>query len=281
MAEEDFVEVSDEEKLAIVSQFLLSSPPGQINDVLKDVQALCPGDLLSDSFLQGVFRKYNRESAQVIGSVVCDEATGIDDDLYVDSNTQQVVRIDNVAQMIVEEGCVTVPSVPSNVLEKQQAVQAQIEDYVKSQYLENTATVNVACSENGTELVVLISGQKLNLKNYWSGRLRSRFTINLNSQQMTGSIKIRVHYFENGNVQMTTDRTFEGLSANGKDAKALATAVRAQISGAESKVHESLEDMYNNMTNETFKDMRRVLPITRQKMDWSGAQMQLAKGFTK
>ena len=33
-AEEGYEEISDEEKLAIASQFLLSSPPGEIQEVL-------------------------------------------------------------------------------------------------------------------------------------------------------------------------------------------------------------------------------------------------------
>ena len=36
---------------------------------------------------------------------------------------------------------------------------------------------------------------------------------------------------------------------------------------------------YINMAQETFKDMRRILPISKQKMDWTGAQTMLARGF--
>ena len=54
--EDDFEEVSDEEKVAIATHFLLSSPPGQIHDVLADVRNMVPAHLLGGDMLQRVFR---------------------------------------------------------------------------------------------------------------------------------------------------------------------------------------------------------------------------------
>jgi nitrate reductase beta subunit len=60
----------------------------------------------------------------------------------------------------------------------------------------------------------------------------------------------------------------------------LAQQVADFVSDQEGKIQSSLEDMYRSMGQETFKDMRRILPISKQKMDWSGAQMALAKSFS-
>jgi len=49
-----------------------------------------------------------------------------------------------------------------------------------------------------------------------------------------------------------------------------------KISEQESATQDGLERLYSNMTDETFKDMRRVLPVTRTKFDWSGASSRLA-----
>ena len=61
----------------------------------------------------------------------------------------------------------------------------------------------------------------------------------------------------------------------------IAEGVAAAIKEQESSVQASLEEMYINMAQETFKDMRRILPISKQKMDWSGQEMALAQGFSK
>ena len=41
------------------------------------------------------------------------------------------------------------------------------------------------------------------------------------------------------------------------------------IRKAEDLIQSNLEDMYTNMSQETFKEMRRVTPITQTKMDWN------------
>ena len=49
----------------------------------------------------------------------------------------------------------------------------------------------------------------------------------------------------------------------------MAQAVVDAIRKAEDLIQSSLEDMYINMSQETFKEMRRVTPITQTKMDWN------------
>ena len=51
-------DIPDEEKVAIATHFLLSSPPGEIKEVLGDVKVvLNPPTLLTDGVLRSVFRR--------------------------------------------------------------------------------------------------------------------------------------------------------------------------------------------------------------------------------
>lgn len=65
------------------------------------------------------------------------------------------------------------------------------------------------------------------------------------------------------------------------DDAATAEALREFVTKEENTIQDTLEEMFANMSQETFKDMRRVLPITKTKMDWTGAQMKMAAGFGK
>lgn len=250
------------------------------------MESLCPAGLLTADVLTGVFQQYNNESAQVITSgstsIVCDDLTQLDAEHYFDFSSGKVVRVDPVAQRVVDDDVadVAAPEAPARLGEQRAAVEAELAEYVTSQFVKGTTALNV-CAVGADRLVVLISGEKLNLKNYWAGRWRSKFTVHVGAKKVEGAIKARIHYFEDGNVQMNTDKVVEAEPVSFSDAASLAKQVRRVIVTNESKAQDSLEEMYINMSNETFKDMRRVLPITRQKMDWSGAQMQLAKGFTK
>ena len=50
-----------------------------------------------------------------------------------------------------------------------------------------------------------VPAQVRNLPNYWSGSWRGRFTVTLGAARkatLAGSLSVRTHYFENGNVQV-------------------------------------------------------------------------------
>jgi capping protein alpha len=57
---EEFAQASPEEKLKIASHFILSSPNGEVDEVIADVKTLV-GDknLLSDAVVEKLLRQYN------------------------------------------------------------------------------------------------------------------------------------------------------------------------------------------------------------------------------
>lgn len=61
MADEGYYEepASAEEQLRIAQHFLLSSPPGQVHEVLRDVAKLVPSTVLTDSALRGALHAYH------------------------------------------------------------------------------------------------------------------------------------------------------------------------------------------------------------------------------
>ena len=75
---------------------------------------------------------------------------------------------------------------------------------------------------------------------------------------VSGTVKVRAHYFEDGNVQLQT------------------TKVRT----AESALQCGLERMYDNVSVKTAKAMRRVLPITHVKMNWNIHELSLNRSFS-
>jgi capping protein alpha len=282
--------VTAEERVAIASQLLLSSPPGEIAEVLAELRVLC-GEVLKEDVLRGVFRQYNNLSGQVVVAgdgaeqrgLILDQSALLDSEHYMDFMANKVVKVDARRQVVVEAdaGAVAPVALSAELAERRSAVEARVQEYVQAQFVKGTAVANVVAQPDDGNLVVLISGEKLNLKNYWSGRWTTKLIVNVAKAKVTGVIKLRIHYFEDGNVQMTTDKTVLGvpIAFSDADADSLGQAVAACVADQESAVQDSLEEMYVNMSKETFKDMRRVLPITRQKMDWSGAQLQLSKGF--
>jgi capping protein alpha len=79
---------------------------------------------------------------------------------------------------------------------------------------------------------------------------------------LSGSIKVDVHYYEDGNVRMSTSKAVEVANASGAD------AVVREIAKAENKFQEELNRAFVQLAEGSFKGLRRQLPVTRQRVEW-------------
>jgi capping protein alpha len=55
----EYEEANDQEKLQIAQHFLVSTPPGQVHDVMRDLKKLVPSHVLTESVLRGAMHAFN------------------------------------------------------------------------------------------------------------------------------------------------------------------------------------------------------------------------------
>ncbi|KAN0062234.1 F-actin-capping protein subunit alpha [Thecaphora frezii] len=121
-------------------------------------------------------------------------------------------------------------------------------------------------------------GNKYHLSNFWSGRWRASYTLDVAESTLSGSLQIQVHYFENGNVQLNTDKSkvvplplsHLDLASSAKgDVKKTAEAVVRVVEKLEDDYQKLLDQTYEEMGENAFKALRRALPLTKNKIDWN------------
>lgn len=164
-----------------------------------------------------------------------------------------------------------------DVEEYRAAISKLLQAYVDSAYKNNKCTVAVYGSDNG-QITICISAANVNLGNFWTGGWRSVFTINVSKKgkkSLKGGIKVNVHYFEAGNVQLHS-KIEKSESVEIGDVESTAEAVAGAVAKIEQEYQTNLEEMYVNMHRTTFKGMRRFLPKTRKEMTWDLAAHKLA-----
>ncbi|KAI9991801.1 hypothetical protein PInf_017172 [Phytophthora infestans] len=243
MAEEwAYEEASDEEKLQIAQRFLLASPPGQVHEVLRDVAKLVPAHVLPDAALRGALHAYNVKNCVPVDVpdadykiLICEEGE-VDAAHYVDPIGNRQIVPDDVAE------------IPED----------KVTDFEKDR---GSAGVYIV----GTKLVVNLCTERINLRNYWGGRWKSRWEVDLtaNPAKIKGNIQLHVHYFENGNLQLQNSKDIDEEITVQRPG-GLGDAILRVMKEAEDDLQSNLEDMYINMSEETFKEMRRVC-----QMEWS------------
>lgn len=102
-----------------------------------------------------------------------------------------------------------------------------------------------------------------------TGRWRSSYELDLSQGQATlrGSIQINVHFFEQGNVQLATSFTPtiplpESINASSSSPADIAKATLKAIAKVEEEYQLELNEAYRDMADRTFRNLRRVLPVS-------------------
>jgi len=284
--------MTTEERVQAVSQFLLQSPPGEINDVLNDVRMLVGDDESLEAGVLPALQQYNLEQFTV-GEVPDAGHTSIvsaiaqipgEEDRFLDPRSKTSFLFDHLSL----EASDPQKYEPEDASEPfRSALEASTLEYLSSHFNDGTASV-FATLNDATRFIIQIVANKYNPVNFWSGRWRSEYIVDLHTRTITGRILVNVHYYEQGNVQLETKHNASialPASVTASTAGASSKKVLTLIADQERAYQESLGDTYHEMGEKTFKGLRRALPLTRQKLDWDkvlgyklGAELSASKG---
>eukprot|EP00299_Pterocystis_sp_00344_P007650 c2574_g1_i1.p1 GENE.c2574_g1_i1~~c2574_g1_i1.p1 ORF type:complete len:309 (+),score=70.11 c2574_g1_i1:66-929(+) len=284
--------VSDKEKAKIIRHFLVNSPPAQFSNVEKSIRALVDADLV-DRTLPQIAKRYNEEQL-LMGTVpdtetkfLVSKAGVLSENEYYEPNTNSVVFFDHIKKTAISrreptEGEATHPSAASY----RSLTNGLLEEYVTNFYPSAVGTTYAAVDESGTiTITALITATKAQLSSKWSGRIRSEYSASFKpgdqSTTFEGGVSIKVHYFEEGNVQLNTSAK-TSTSVPTSSADEFATAFVGAIEAFEHSFHKNLESEFSDLSENTFKQLRRKLPLNQNKFDFENwAQYEIGSELSK
>lgn len=284
------------ERIQAVSNFLLQSPPGEINDVLNDVRnIIADDDALQDGILPSL-REYNIQQFTTVSVPGTDHQSIISETARVpDIDTDEGRFLDPRSKTSFVFDHLTLEasdSQPYEIDEQHEPLREALQNasltYLTGHFHDGTVSI-FAPAGPSEEFIMQVVANKYNPTNFWSGRWRSEYAIDLTEKKVKGRILVNVHYYEQGNVQLETKHNLSfnipPTVASAAPATA-ATKILALIAEEEGKYQVSLNETYTEMSEKTFKGLRRALPLTRQKLDWDkvtgyklGAELSSSKGL--
>lgn len=290
-------ELSDEQKIAFAKWFLLNSPPGEIQYVAKDLQGVLMDEDIFRTAANDAFAQYNKEQMISLempdrsGQVLVTQYGEIDADHYVDLRTAQVATVDHVKQVCTGVRPAVDDELPCAYVEEYRAaIDVELVRYVEEAFPKGDCAVYATGGKDVNdvqtfELTAVISSAKFRPQNFCNGRWRSMWGIHtyadMQTVELKGNMKVSAHYFEEGNVQLDSsyeckDSTvFQSPSETG-------LAIASIIQYHESEYLSSLEDSYSKLSDNTFKELRRKLPVTRTLFPWGNAhQLSLARELSR
>ncbi|KAF2181104.1 F-actin-capping protein-like protein subunit alpha-1 [Zopfia rhizophila CBS 207.26] len=252
-------------RTAALSSFVESAPPGELADVTKAIKSILGDDSSVQGDLTPAFEKYNEEQFATVklpggsGEVLISEYNNLGDGRYYDVESQSSFAFDHATQKS--------SGVQSYVLESSHS--DLVKSLVKSLSIHTSehypkSSLGVYPTEDDSQLAIITVANKYSPSNYWNGRWRSQYIFSPSSGSLTGTIKVDVHYYEDGNVRLLTNKAINVSVGAG----AGASEIVRQIANAEKRYQEDLNKAFGSLSEGAFKSLRRQLPITRQKIEW-------------
>lgn len=248
-------------ELSIVSTFVEGAPPGELFNVVADIKSLAPNVV---SQLGPSFEKYNEEqfiTAKLPGGsqqVIVSSHNSLGDGRYYDVESSSSFAFDHTTQKASSVQSYVLESTHTDLVKSLlKSLSTQVNEHYPS------ASYGAYPIEDDSKIAILVVANKYSPNNFWNGRWRSLYIFDPSSSSLAGNIKVDVHYYEDGNVRLLTNKP---VSASIPSASA--SAVAREIAVAEKKYQEELNKGFGSLSEGAFKGLRRQLPITRQKIEW-------------
>ncbi|KAI4097913.1 MAG: hypothetical protein LQ344_000185 [Seirophora lacunosa] len=255
---------------AAVSAFVEGAPPGEKLTVNE------PN--LLDS-ITPAFQKYNEDQLTTVklpGSnknVLISPYNSLGDGRYYDTENQRSFSFDHQTQKASDVQPYKPDTEHTGLIS---SLLKSLSTHAAEHYPSATTAVCAPSPSSPNTITLHLVSNKYSPANFWNGRWRSTYHFSPSSSPLTlsGRINVDVHYYEDGNVRLTTGKEVKELAlevnggGGGGDDRALAAEVLRKVEAVERAYQEELNRGFAALSEGSFKGLRRQLPVTRQKVEW-------------
>jgi len=269
-------ELSPAQKMAIAANFVLNSPPAQISNVMDDVRTLVGPSVLSADREMQLLARSNKERYAAVdvdgGKVLLTPHGEMPGGLFLDPRKGVALEVDHkalTAKQSAEPLAAAVQTALDGARALREPIDTKMQEYAKG-FLPDAVVTTYGSEGNGIKVVSCVSATLCDLNNYWAGSWSAEWSLEVpkggSIGTLTGKVCVRVHYFEDGNVQLNDKGVFQCECPAGADQ--VGAEFVDKVKTHETKFLAKFEEIYSTLSESVLQGLRRRLPVTKTKFDW-------------
>jgi capping protein alpha len=251
----------DPQQLEIATRLLTEAPPGEFDDCHKALSQFVTDPNIVERAKKVALPNWMQAqclTVEVEGkrAIICNEAR-LEDGRFVDPNTMRPFTFDFRSRKVV-----SIESYPIDSSPLRGVLQSAVEKFAAASIRNGRCAVYDA-AEGYT---IVISGSSISKENFRTGSLVMRFTLTRRGR-IQGSIRLREHFYENGNSVAEQASQFDETVGVGSDDETAVNVVK-KIGTFYTNWTTSLQKAFDLLASEGLERLRRRLPITKTHINW-------------
>lgn len=272
----------NEEKIEAAGQFLVQAPLGEFQEVRSAVSVLLENELLNKAcevlpaHMESSCAPLTTEKSP--GYILLTEAARLDTGVYGCPRAGLAYTVDFSKMEVTGEREMT----------EEESNQIGLADDLRIALEKETGVYinehhdkygKYAVTKSGNEYHISVHSNRARSDNFTSGVWQVKGVLQESGDGYDLALEniVKVHYYEDGNVQMNS-ATKDCIKIAKGDVGQMTSEVIFALNKFVVDYHSKISDYYLKMQDSTFKLLRRQLPITKSKIDWDKLQLySLAK----
>ena len=263
-----------------IAKFIIDKTPiGLLDSSIKNLKVLLKEETMNNPEILKEIKNYKENHLYPISiqnvknKVIISSVNKDSDEFYYDQG--QKVRFKLNAKCQVEK--LEEYESKSEIRKK---IEKKVIEYVNTYYNKETTYYNVYFDSLLDKIHVLICGQNINEKNFWSGEWLSIWELDLNDKKVTGEIKVNTIYYEDGNMQFNFKKNDETIN-KGKDDESIADDLIRFIEKNENEIQKNMVKTNANSNEEFIQSLRKSVSLIGNNMNWTLDQIQFSQNQKK
>ena len=263
-----------------IAKFIIDKTPiGLLDSSIKNLKVLLKEETMNNPEILKEIKNYKENHLYPIAiqnvknKVIISSVNKDSDEFYYDQG--QKVRFKLNAKCQVEK--LEEYESKSEIRKK---IEKKVIEYVNTYYNKETTYYNVYFDSLLDKIHVLICGQNINEKNFWSGEWLSIWELDLNDKKVTGEIKVNTIYYEDGNMQFNFKKNYETIN-KGKDDESIADDLIRFIEKNENEIQKNMVKTNANSNEEFIQSLRKSVSLIGNNMNWTLDQIQFSQNQKK